>query len=163
MAVKKINDKYIVLTNVIFMWPKVQEPGLKYNSTEQEYSVECLVDAETVKGLKALKVNKTFKDASEKYPEHEGRWSFKAANNVLTAQGKELQPPFVLDTSLTPISEKVGNGSTGQVKLFCMEGQGLSKGKLNIKLNGLMVTNLVVYEGSNQSEGFEVDDDDIPF
>lgn len=158
MAVKKLNDKYIVLTNVIFMWPKVQEPATKYQSTELEYSVECVIDDETKKELTKLKLNKQFKDASEKYEEYDGMWLFKATQNVLTSTGKELRPPFVIHPDKTTVQETVGNGSTGQIKLFCMEGAGVSKGKINIKLNGLLIEDLKVYEGNDAADGFDLDD-----
>lgn len=176
MAVKQLNDKFAVITNVTFLWAKVHEPAPKYNPADgREFSVTCLIDAETKKQLAKMKINKNITEVDEdKYPEYEGLYTLKLTQNELKADGSPLPPPIVLGSDKQPMTDNVGNGSTGQVKIYMREGIGASKGKLNVKLSSMFVQNLVPYEGSSAADGFEDDDapalagnfdddDDIPF
>ena len=176
MAVKQLNDKFAIITDVVFFWSKVHEPAPKYNPDDgREYSVNCFIDADTVKQLKKMKINKNFNEVDEdKYPEHEGLYVLKLTQNELKRDGSPLPKPVVIDRFKSPIEDNIGNGSTGQVKIYMQEGIGASKGKLNVKLSAMMVENLIPYEGGNSAaDGFDTedapaqvaddDDDDIPF
>lgn len=174
MAVKQLNDKFAVLTDVVFLWAKVHEAAPKYNPADgKEYSVTCLIDADTKKQLAKMKINKTIAEVDEdKYPEYEGLYTLKLTQNELKADGGALPKPVVLGPDKQPMTDNVGNGSKGQVKIYMREGIGASKGKINVKLSSMFVQNLVPYEGTSVTDGFDDpvevgafddDDDDIPF
>lgn len=170
MAVKQLNDKFAIITDVVFFWAKVLEPAPKYNPDDgKEYSVQCFIDSATMKELKKMKINKQFSEVDEdKYPEYEGMYVLKLTQNELKKDGSPLPKPVVINKQKQVIDEAIGNGSTGQVKIYMQEGLGASKGKLNIKLSAIMVENHIAYEGNSAIDGFDVDDvpdddDDIPF
>jgi hypothetical protein len=149
----------VFIKDVIFYYASVQSPKPNYGKTGNEYSVQALITKDEMQRLKAMKVNKTFKNIEDeglldKYPEGKGRYlvSFKCPESSST--GKELSIR-VVDASGKPMEDLIGNGSKGQLKLWLMEGQGLSKGKMNARLNAMMVEVLKEYHKKSGDEDFE--------
>lgn len=149
----------VIIKDVIFYYAKVQEPALNYAKTGNEFSVQALITKEEMQKLKVMKINKTFKNIEdegllEKFPEGKGRYlvSFKCPEK--TSTGKELSIR-VVDASGKVMPDLVGNGSKGQLKIWLMEGQGLSKGKMNARLNAMMVEALKEYHKKSGDEDFE--------
>lgn len=160
MAVRVLNDKHTVITDVVFMWAKVHEPTPKYNPEDgREYSVVCLIDRETKKELEKMKLNKNFKEVDEdKYPDYEGLYEVKFAQPEKNRAGKTLIAPIVIGPDMQQTDSLIGNGSKGQIKLFTMQGMGASKGKINARLHSVLVQDMVEYEGGSDLDGFEVDE-----
>lgn len=176
MAVKQVNDKLLVISDAVLYWAKVHEPAPNYDpSKPDEWSVTALISKADAKSLEKMKINKQFKEVEEeedgKYQDHIGLYSVKFTQPSKSSKGKDMRPPVVLGADGKPTTENIGNGSKGQVRLFLMEGQGPSKGKLTARLNGLYVQDLVEYvEQSSDIDGFDVDvdnegfdDDDLGF
>jgi hypothetical protein len=174
-----------VLKDVVMYWAQVHTPVLKYKTltNAKEYTLTCLLTKETVMELKGLKpgLNKQFKRIDDdpkllaKYPEYADRFEVKFTQNEVSSKGKALSVD-VIDKKGKPITGDIGNGSSGQVKLFFYE----YDSSLIVRLNAVMVSNLVEYTGtkSDDDEGFDfdsdtsgfdtdtndnMDDDDVPF
>lgn len=186
MAVKfKSEDQALYIKDVTFYWASVHSPKPKFDPSDgNEYVADIIVSASDAKALKKIKLNKGIKEIGvdvdeERFPGHEGDFVFKGKAPEFTAKGKKLQIK-VVGPDGKPITENIGNESKGNVKFFVWEGdKGISKGKLNSRINVVHVTDLVPYNdvsggydeelGIDLSEpddtdiGSEFDDDDIPF
>lgn len=190
MSIKFVDgDKFpkIYVKGAKLFWEKLRKPGTKYQSTEKEYSATLVISQEDVKALKKLKVNKQFKEIGmdvdeDKFPGLEGEYTFKITAPVVTSRGTPTRLA-VVDKEGQPIPEDVGigNGSTVNVRLMSWEGKGPSKGKLTVRPNLVVVTELVEYQGNEEHSDFDeelgievkynsqttddevFDDDDVPF
>jgi hypothetical protein len=158
--VKYLEDKKaLYLKDVVVYWAQVHTPTFVYGSqTEKEYQVSVIINEEDMKALKKLRLNKQFKEIGvdipeDKYPGLEGKYLIKITQKAVSSTGKELKID-VLDKNGDPLRDNIGNGSLVNLKLFAMEGVGVSKNKLNIRLNTLLVTKLVEY-----SSGGSFDDE----
>jgi len=163
----------VKLSNVIFYYAKVYEPAQNYAKTANEFSVQCLIDKETMTKLKGLKVNKTFKNVEdegllEKYPDGKGRYLVSFKMPEFTAAGKSLSVR-VVDTHGRSMTDLIGNGSKGEVLIWIYEGTGMSKGKMNSRLSAIKVDDLVSFERKERAgDDFTFDNDngfieDTPF
>jgi hypothetical protein len=72
----------------------------------------------------------------------------------LTKAGKPLTVN-VVNPEGKLIEDLIGNGSTGHLRLYATEGVGATKGKVNVRLNTVMVTDLVEY-ANNTDDVFGV-------
>jgi hypothetical protein len=155
----------VKLSNVIFYYAKVYEPAQNYGKTANEFSVQCLIDKETMTKLKGLKVNKTFKNVEdegllEKYPEGKGRYLVSFKMPEFTSAGKPLSVR-VVDTKGHGMTDLIGNGSKGEVLIWIYEGQGMSKGKMNSRLSAVKVDELVHFDRKEKAgEDFTFDHND---
>jgi hypothetical protein len=158
-AVIKLEKNAIYLQNVTLFWSKVQEPHQGPYDDIPKYSTTVIMDSETVKELKKIKINKTFKEIGvdidvDKYPDHEGSFICKFEQPSLTKAGKPLTVN-VVNPEGKLIEDLIGNGSTGHLRLYATEGVGATKGKVNVRLNTVMVTDLVEY-ANNTDDVFGV-------
>lgn len=178
----------IYLKDVVIFWEKLRVPGTKYESTEKEYSVTVILDKDDVRELKKQKVNKQFKEIGvdelgEAYQDYEGYFIMKLTSPLVNSKGN---PSIIFVTSPDgdiPDDVIIGNGTKGNIRLMAWEGKGKAKGKLTVRPDALVVTDLVEGEAKGGSGGFDeelgvdlvkqektkapdlsdFDDDDLPF
>ena len=118
------------------MWAFLDTP----NTLSGKYQVDlCNLTQEAVKKLEGMGVNvRTKPDQPEK-------------GHFVTAKSVNY-PIKTEDAQGNPISVKVGNGSKGIALLKPYEYTYQKKKGVSVGINKLIVTDLVVYEGSEQSE-----------
>ena len=118
------------------MWAFLDTP----NTLSGKYQVDlCNLTQEAVKKLEGMGVNvRTKSDQPEK-------------GHFVTAKSVNY-PIKTEDAQGNPISVKVGNGSKGIALLKPYEYTYQKKKGVSVGINKLIVTDLVVYEGSEQSE-----------
>jgi hypothetical protein len=159
MSVKYVEDKNaLYIKDAVLYWASVHTPKLKYGSqTDKEYQITVLVTEEDMKALKKIKLNKEYKHVGddidvEKFPDCEGLWVVKFSQPALAKSGKKLSV-VVKNADGSDLEKEIGNGSKGHIKLYAQEGVGVSKGKVNTRLNAVVVTELIEYSGG--SDGFD--------
>lgn len=160
-----------VIKDVVMYWARVQKPVQNYAGDGTEYVVTALLNKETVRELMALNLNKTFKNIgadlnlSDKYPEeYHDRYLVKFNQKGTTKAGEPLRIDVLrLDGNVVRTFDgEIGNGSKGQLKLYLMDGMGASSGKMNSRLNAVLVTDLVEYNPNGTSKvasDFDLGDD----
>lgn len=193
MAVNyKKEQQALYIKDVTLFWASVLETKPTFSGDSNEYIANIIVSEDDAKALKKLKLNKELKEIGvdvdenlETYADYEGKFLFKAKCPEYTAKGKKLFIK-VVDKDGNDIDENVGNGSQGHIKLFAwVSDKGAAKGKMNTRLNAVVVTDLIPYndtsggfdeelgvdlsqskkkgEDSSFSQSTAFDDDDLPF
>jgi len=74
-----------------------------------------------------------------------------------------MTPPTVVDASKTPMSEPIGNGSKGNMKVFSYEYKVGGREGTTSMLTAIQVTDLVPYKASSQEVDFDVETDEPSF
>lgn len=164
-----------VLKDVVFAYVKIQQPTKKYESTDTEWTVDCVVSEKEAKAFK-----KEFKKQPPKefdndkfkeifridppFPDQEEQYVIKLKKNTHTADGKAMPEKarprvFVKGESgkLQDITFEVlvANGSTGVVQYDVVENK---FGKF-AKLKAVRVDHLIPYtQDANFDELGEVDE-----
>lgn len=138
-------------------WAKVQEPVLKYGSkTEYEWSLDAVLNPDSVDAFKASKSRKTLKDNNTV--------KFNRDTEYLNKEGGTVKvdgPIVLLRNKETgdndPYTGLIGNGSKGIVKISVYDTR-MGKGT---RLEGVVVTELVPYDGSTPGEPITSSDGDV--
>jgi len=149
-------NKTITLKDKEVQWAFVNHTRNKFDSTEQEYSIDVVLTEAEFNKLKKLGLQKGLK-------EKEGKTFVTFQKNVLSAQGKELIKPPVFNKYGQPHEGAVGNGSICDVRISVFE---YKPSKFSFKYDGLMVKDLVEFSGGGAKEGFDFEDlpdDAAPF
>lgn len=143
------DQKYGVLSNVVLAYAKLAEPSTKYQSTDLEYSVDCVVDKATAKAW-----SKQFtKQKAKEYDKEEFESKFKmdapfdgdevyvikmkkAATKNGEAFDEKYRPKVLLDTKAgdrldITTSRLISNGSKAQVSYRITENDFGIFGQLN--------------------------------
>lgn len=153
-----------------FHWAKVFESnrdkeGYKGQAKEfgGEYSVVCVLDPEDVAKHKASGSQKKVKSDPEmydgaKYVEYARRHEAVVKGEVIRAWSG---PPLLYDADggEWPKDKLIGNGSKGFVK-FTVYDAGENKGT---RLDALMITELVEFDGAVNNEDYVHSTDEVPF
>lgn len=152
-------SKTITLKDKEVLWSFVNHTKNKYDSTEQEYSINVVLKEEEYKKLKKLGLKKDLK-------EKDGKTFITLQRNVLARDGKVLSKPPVFNKYGEPYEGMVGNGSICDVRVNVYE---YTEGKFSFKYDGLMVKTLVEFNSDSSKNGFDFeskpkdDDDGAPF
>ena len=150
-------NKTITLKDKEVQWAVVNHTHNKFDSTEQEYSIDVILTEAEYAKLKKLGLQKELKNKNDK--------TFVTfQKNVLSSQGKELIKPPVFDKYGQPFEGSVGNGSICDVRISVFE---YKPSKFSFKYDGLMVKDLVEFSEGGDKEGFDFEalpeDDVAPF
>jgi len=145
----------IVLKGKTVHYPFVNHTRNKFESTEQEWSVDVVLNEKEFASLKKLGIQKQGLKTSK-----DGSYTFLTfTKNVLSSTGKELFKPSVVDNYNRPYEGRVGNGSVCDVFIDVYE---YKPGKFSFKYAGLVIRELVEFKGGGS--GFEglVEFDELP-
>jgi hypothetical protein len=144
----------IVLKGKKVYYPFVNHTRNKFESTEQEWSIDVALDENEFNKLKKMGIQKQGLKTSK-----DGSYTFLTFNkNVISATGKELFKPTVVDNYNRPYDGKVGNGSICDVVIDVYE---YKPGKFSFKYGGLIIRELVEFSGGSGFEGL-VEFDELP-
>lgn len=151
-------SKTITLKDKEVQWAFVNHTRNKYDSAEQEYSIDVILTEAEYSKLKKLGLQKSLR-------EKEGKTFVTFQKNVLSAAGKELIKPPVFDKYGRPFEGSVGNGSVCDVRISVFE---YKPSKFSFKYDGLMIKDLVEFSGGGaDKEGFDFEqlpeDEAAPF
>jgi len=99
-----------------------------------------------------------------KLKEHdEGYFFGNVKRKTVNAKGEPMKAPEVFDAGKKIISEPIGNGSKGHIKVFSYDYKvGGRKGRTAM-LTALQVVDLVPYKAATQEVDFDVENDDVGF
>lgn len=160
MAIK-LKEQNLYVKDATFFWSAVHQPKPNFAKDANVYEITTIVSAEDAKELKKLKIAKELKEIGvdvdpdlQLYAEYEGCYIMKASCPEFTAKGKKLTIS-VVDTEGNPITENLGNGTKGHLRFFTWVGdKGVNKGKLNSRINYVVVTDLIPYSDTG-SGGYD--------
>lgn len=148
MAASK-NEKYGVLSDVVFAYAKIAESTKKYQSEDREYTIDCIVDKTTAKSWnkqfpkqKAKEIDK--EDFVEKY-KMEAPFSGDEVYVIKLKKGaskdgedfdEKWRPKVLLDTKEDgrvdiTTSRLISNGSRGKASYYISENSFGTFGQLN--------------------------------
>jgi hypothetical protein len=151
------NSKVIVLKNKEVKWAFVNHTTNKYDSSDQQYSINVVLTDKEFAKLQKMGLQKSLKNVEG------GKGEVQFTKDVISSKGVELTKPKVYDKHGRIYYGAVGNGSICDISIYVGE---YKPGKFTFKYNGLKVNDLVEYDGGN-SEGFEFedvsDDEELPF
>lgn len=154
-------NKTIILKDKEVQWAFVNHTRNKYDSTEQEYSIDVILTEAEYAKLKKLGLQKELKNKN-------GKTFITFTKNAVSSTGVELIKPSVVDEYGDDYTGAVGNGSIVDVAVSVYE---YKPSKFSFKLEGIMITTLVEYSGNRAAAlGFEFkqkpdlpEDDVAPF
>lgn len=141
---------YKVIEDVELWHPRLSRPD-SYKGGDLKWSIQLRVfDEDRADALEALgfTVKRIKEDDGTKY------WRANVSRKVEKNDGTRREPPMLLDGQLRPLDPKIlGNGSKGNVRIYCWEmerdGETLS-GRI---LDKIQVSHLIKYEGGDEEQG----------
>ena len=136
-----IEETYMntIIRDVEFHYPHVINSHKPFGNEIWDVQIRT-TDKSTVKELE---------DAGVKMKEHkDGYYHANVKRNVVSAKGTPNTPPVVVDKDANPWDRSVfiGNGSTGNVKLFTYDWSNAGRSGRSAMLSGLQVVDHVEYQ-----------------
>jgi len=129
-------------------YPALYEPKAPFGTMQWEVQVETDCP-EKQKELEALGI---------KTRVVEGKIVANVKRKTVSSKGEALERPKVVDNEKEPMDpaliKKIGNGSRGAIKVFCYEWKNGARSGISSMLTDVMVTDMVEYEGSSETEEF---------
>lgn len=140
----------------IAMYPSVHTPKKGYTEEDlPKYSIDLIVDAKTSAHLKSQGIAQAMLKLGgvREYPEHPGKAVYRFTRKSVKKDGEINTPPEVVDslTHKIPKTTLIGNGSRVKVSVSPWK----FGNKSGTTLIGVQVLDLVPYESSGLSAGFE--------
>lgn len=170
-----------MLEDVYFYFTNIKNARKKYKSeTEYQYGITVALSKAQKNAFKAIRVdgiklNKTVKEVPNEefettfktkvpYPEQDEQYTVQITQNAIFKSGKSL-PDFLRPRAFTTIdgdldnltditNTEIGNGSFGNLRYLQEEGES----GISIKLDQILVTKLVPYEGRKDTWAANVKD-----
>jgi hypothetical protein len=166
MAGKKkftMKDEFVegdefTLTNVKCKWAALIQPDTRY---EHKWKIDVILTKKLSESLKSVGFNvKTDKD---------GDLILRVIKKTRTKSGTPMEAPRCvgLDGS-TPFTERIGNGSTVNIKIYAKYIEVSGETHLPAYINAVQVVDLVPYKGGSDFDDLSGDGgastgDDVPF
>lgn len=150
----------IIVRDVEFHWSKLDKTVSPFGTERWETQLRTR-DEGKAKELKELFLNvkQESDDEGTYWKTNVNRNLFKANQDKIPEHEREKNtPPEVLDSNKQPLTKLVGNGSTGNVKLFQAPYNFKGRKGVSTVLTAVQVTDLKVYE-PNTGVDFDVIDD----
>lgn len=139
--------KYVFLRNAELNWCKLVTPVAPFGTPN--YEMQAATEDKAVA--------KEWNELGFKVKQLDGKYIVNLKRKAIKANGDENTPVSVFDAALNLIDgDKVGNGSTGNIKVFQFPYEYAGKKGISNSLTAVQVTNLVEYTGGSKiTEGFE--------
>ena len=138
-------SKTVIIRDVTFNYAFVYKTHAPFGVDQWDIQVTT-TDKTKADELKSVGVNMKDKD---------GVFVGNVKRKLANAKGEKNNPPIVIDKNKNDLTDPIGNGSKGNLKLFCYDIKaGPMKGKPGAMLSAIQVTELIPYEGSSNDEDF---------
>ena len=146
-------SKTAIIRDVELYWANLYKPHDPFGTMIFDVQIRT-TDEDKVKTLEELGV---------KLKKHDDGYYFgNVKRKTVNAKGEPMDPPKVVDSSKAALTDPIGNGSTGNIKLFSYEYKvGGRKGRAAM-LSAVQVVDLVPYETKGDVD-FDVEGDDVGF
>tara|TARA_R110000822_G_scaffold15369_21_gene53044 strand:- start:5129 stop:5845 length:717 start_codon:yes stop_codon:yes gene_type:complete len=168
--------------NCVFFWSSLHKAQQKHGVTDKEhliYEIKVLITEEAFEAMDEYEINKepkevplTFKEgksgdklkkkfemyvpyAEKAYKERgEKLYLTSLSRNAVTSGGKAAKVSVVGRNPNFPLTESIGNGSTGNFRIGCIEAEDgtPAEGKFNCYLEGIQILKLVEYVDKDYGE-----------
>ena len=146
-------SKTAIIRDLTFYWANVYKTHNPFGAEIWDLQIRT-EDKDKIKELAELGI---------KLKEHADGYFFGNVKRKTTnSKGEPMTGPQVLDAGKAPMTDPIGNGSKGNIKVFSYPYKvGPNKG-ITAMLTAVQVVDLVPYEANNEVD-FEVETDDEPF
>lgn len=146
------------LTNVKCKWAALITPDTRY---EHKWKIDVILTKKLSESLKSVGFNvRTDKDGDE---------ILRVIKKTRTKGGSPMEAPRVVGLDgITPFAERIGNGSTVNIKIYAKYIEVSGQTHLPAYINAVQVVDLVPYKGGSDfddltGEGGSGTGDDVPF
>lgn len=152
-----VDGDEFTLTNVLCKWANLITPDTRY---EHKWKIDIILTKKLAASLKSVGFNvRTDKDGDE---------ILRVIKKTRTKAGSPMEAPRVvgLDGN-TPFTERVGNGSKVNIKIYAKYIEVSGETHLPAYINAVQVVDLVPYKGGSDfddlTDGGSGVGDDVPF
>ena len=151
----KSTSKVAIVRDVEFHWANVIKPVSPFGAEQWDVQIRT-VDLKKAAELTELGINMKKHD--------EGYLYANVKRKTKTNKGEAQKPPIVIDANMQPLSDSIGNGSKGHIKVFSYEYNVQGRSGRSAMLSAIQVIDLIPYGGSSGGdEDFTVEGGDADF
>ena len=141
----------VIINNAQFYWAKLDKPVSPFGALIWELSVHLPKKDKQIPELEAEGL--VFKEDTEK-----GTMYTNVKRKATKADGSENTKVVVVDSDKQPVdAKKIGNGSTGKVKLWNYSWKHSGRSGVSNVLQAVLIENLVQYRTTGALDMFEAD------
>lgn len=144
-----------IVKDVEFNWPHLINSHSPFGVEVWDVQVRT-ADPDTAEQMKRLGVSVKKSDGSASVPA--GLFYANVKRKTKNAKGGANQPVTVVDGQRNPITEELGNGSRGNIKLFSYDYNMPQRSGTAAILTGVQVTSFVRYI---REDDFDFEDEDV--
>ena len=149
----KDTSQTAIIRDLELYWANLYKPHAPFGTEIFDVQIRT-TDEDKVKVLKDLGVNLKKHD--------DGYYFGNVKRKTVNAKGDPMDPPKVVDSSKAALSDPIGNGSTGNIKLFSYEYKVGGRSGRAAMLTAVQVVDLVPYEAKGDVD-FDVEGEDVGF
>jgi len=148
------NSTTEIVRDLEFYWANVYKPHNPFGTEIWDIQIRT-TDKDTVDKLAELGIKLKTHD--------EGYFFGNVKRKTVNAKGEPMKAPEVFDAAKQQLSDPIGNGSKGHIKVFSYDYKvGGRKGRTAM-LTALQVIDLVPYQASTQEADFDVETNEASF
>jgi len=151
---KENTSKVAVIRDLEFHWANVYNSHSPFGTDIWDIQIRT-TDENKVKELAELGINLKTHD--------EGYFFGNVKRKTMNAKGEPMSPPLVLNAAREPMTDAIGNGSTGNIKVFSYDYKVGGRSGRAAMLTAIQVADLVPYKMSSQEDDFDVLSDEASF
>ena len=149
----KDTSQTAIIRDLELYWANLYKPHAPFGTEIFDVQIRT-TDEDKVKVLKDLGVNLKKHD--------DGYYFGNVKRKTVNAKGEPMEGPKVVDASKAALSDPIGNGSTGNIKLFSYEYKAGGRSGRAAMLTAVQVVDLVPYEAKGDVD-FDVEGEDVGF
>ena len=154
MAKSDSTSKVAIVRDLEIFWANVYKPHAPFGTEIYDVQVRT-TDEDKVKELADLGITLKKHD--------DGYFFGNVKRKTVNAKGEPMEGPKVLDAAKAQLSDPIGNGSRGNIKVFSYEYKVGNKEGTAAMLSALQITDLVPYADNNSEVDFDVETDEPTF
>ena len=154
MAKANSNSKVAIVRDLEIHWANVYKPHNPFGTEIYDIQVRT-TDEKKVKELGELGINLKKHD--------DGYFFGNVKRKTVNAKGEPMEGPQVLDAAKAPMTDPIGNGSKGNIKVFSYEYKVGGRQGVAAMLSALQIVDLVPYSDGGNSVDFDVETDEPTF